>query len=92
MVIVVLLMWIGSAIAGWQFYWPWLVVPPGIVGLHILRVTGQMNAVRRRNGMSLPRLGEPGSMLRPNLTLLILTVLQHLCIFGIAAGAHRLFG
>lgn len=91
MAIIVIALWIGSAIAGWYLFWPWLVVPVAVIGLHIMRLSANMRAARERNG--LPVSGRPGtSMAGANVQLLVVTLVQHAVIFGIGAGAHWLFG
>ncbi|MFT3964538.1 MAG: hypothetical protein QM690_01480 [Sphingobium sp.] len=90
MAVIVIALWIGSAIAGWNLFWPWLVVPVAVIGLHVMRVMGTMRAARERNG--LPLSGRPGtSMAGANVQLLVVTLLQHAAIFGAAAGVHWLF-
>lgn len=92
MAVVIIALWIGSAIAGWFLFWPWLFVPVVLIGLHIARTMERMRAARERNGLP-TRGGISGaSMAGANARLLILTALQHAAIFGVAAGAHRLVG
>ena len=91
MVIVIIALWIGSAVAGWYLYWPWLMVPVAVIGLHILRVTANMRAARQRLGMPAGGSGHPGtSMTGANIQLLVVTLAQHLAIFGVGAGIHWL--
>jgi hypothetical protein len=90
--LIIVALWIGSAVAGWFLYWPWLIVPAAVIGLHIVRVMKRMQTVRERNGLTTP-IGRPGtSMASPNLQLVAVTLLQHGIIFGLAAGVYRLFG
>ena len=90
MAIVVFALWIGSAIAGWYLFWPWLVAPVAMIGLHIMRVSANMRAARERNGLLVS--GRPGtSMAGANVQLLVVTLIQHAVIFGIVAGVHHLF-
>jgi hypothetical protein len=93
LVIVLIVLWIGSAIAGWLLFWPWLVAPVVVVGLYAMRVTAKFHAARERNGLPVGGTGRPGtSMAAPNTTLLITTFVQHLAIFGIAAAVHWMLG
>lgn len=93
MVIVIIALWIGSAVAGWYLFWPWLVAPVVVMGLYALRIVGNMRAARQRIGLPVEGAGRPGtSMTGANFRLLLVTFVQHLAIFGIAAGAHWLVG
>lgn len=89
---VVILLWIGSAIAGWHNFWPWLAVPVSIIGLHVARTMRQMAALRRHYGFREPTLGGPTSMFRANLMLLLHTFALNLVIFGGGLGLHALLG
>ena len=92
MAIVVMALWIGSAIAGWHLFWPWLVVPMAVIGLHITRVSGNMRAARQRMGIPAAGTGRPGtSMAGANIQLIVATLIQHLFIFGMFAAVHWLF-
>jgi hypothetical protein len=89
--LLILAMWIGSAVAGWLAYWPWLAVPIIFISLHIARVMAQLRAARARIGMPPGGLKIPGtSMTGPNLQLLGITFLQHLALFGVGWAAHWL--
>lgn len=89
MAVLIVALWIGSAIAGWYLFWPWLVVPVAVIGLHIMRMTANMRAAMERNGIR--RTGAPGtSMAGANVQLLVVTLIQHAAIFGVAAGIHWL--
>jgi len=88
--LLVIALWVGSAVAGWHLFWPWLVVPVAVMGLHVMRMSAHMRAARERNG--LPVSGRPGtSMAGANVQLLVVTLVQHAVIFGVAAGLHHLF-
>ncbi|MFA5965356.1 MAG: hypothetical protein WC804_15175 [Sphingomonas sp.] len=90
MAVIVFALWIGSAVAGWFLFWPWLVVPLAVFGLHIMRMSARMRAARERNG--LPVSGPLGtSMTGANVQLLAVTLVQHAVIFAVAAGVHGLF-
>jgi hypothetical protein len=87
--IVVIALWIASAVAGWHLFWPWLIVPVAVIGLHVMRVMGSMRAARERNGLTIA--GRRGtSMAGANVRLLVFTLVQHAVIFGVAAGVHRI--
>lgn len=91
MAVTVVALWIGSAVAGWQLFWPWLIVPAAVIGLHIMRVSATMRAARERNGLSAS--GRSGALMASaNLQLIVITLVQHAMIFGAAAGGHWLFG
>ena len=93
MAILIIALWIGSAVAGWYLFWPWLAVPVAFIGLQILRIMGNMRAARQRTRVPLRGSGRPGtSMTSANVQLLVVTFLQHLAIFGSAAGIHWLLG
>ena len=85
MVLALVALWIGSAIAGWFGFWPWLMAPLLFIGIHIARASARMRAAYQRNGLLLGGTGRPGtSMVGPNVKLLTVTLVQHLVIFGIA--------
>ncbi|MDB5584741.1 MAG: hypothetical protein JWR80_9917 [Bradyrhizobium sp.] len=88
MAIILMAFWVGSAVAGWFLFWPWLLVPIAVIALHIARVSGRMRAMRERNG--LPATGHGTSMAGANIQLLLTTLIQHAAIFGSAAVAHLL--
>ncbi|QVM82966.1 hypothetical protein [Novosphingobium decolorationis] len=90
MALLVLMLWLGSAVAGWFLFWPWLSVPVVVIGIHIMRVMARMKAVARRNGMSSSALA--GSMTSANTRLLVGTLIQHAVIFGVVAFVHYLVG
>lgn len=91
--ITITLLWIGSAIAGWFSFWPWLFVPVAFAGLHILRAMSGIRAARKKWGISTNRRRVPGiSVAGANAQLLVGTLLQHLAIFGLGAGLHWLVG
>jgi hypothetical protein len=82
MVIVIILLWIGSAVAGWNVAWIWLLVPVGIMSIHVARTAASMKQRWALNGMPTKL---PAEMRRANGQLLAFTFLQHLAIFGIFA-------
>ena len=88
--IVIVALWIGSAVAGWLLFWPWLAIPVAVIGLHIMRLMNRMSAARRRNGLPDPPIGGLGSMAKANTGLLAVTFIQHLAIFAAAASLHWL--
>lgn len=91
--IIIIVLWIGSAVAGWFTFWPWLMAPIAFAVFHILRVRSGMRAARKMMGMPARGSGQPGtSMAGADAQLLIGTLLQHLAIFGIGAGLHWLIG
>ncbi|MEO5493033.1 MAG: hypothetical protein ABIR08_03290 [Sphingomonas sp.] len=91
MALVVIALWIGSAVAGWFTFWPWLIVPVAVICVHMMRVSAQMRAARERNGI--PVSGRPGtSMTGANVQLIVVTLVQHAAIFGIATGVHWIAG
>lgn len=91
MAVVIVLLWIGSAVAGWYLFWPWLSVPAAVIVLHILRASGHMRAARQRIGLPAGGSGRPGtSMAGANFQLFVVTVVQHSAVFGVAAGVHWL--
>lgn len=92
MAIIVIALWIGSAVAGWLMFWPWLVVPVAVIGLHIMRLMSRMSAARRRNGLPDPPRGGSGEIAKANRALLTGTLVQHVAIFGAAAGLHWILG
>ena len=93
MVVALVVLWIGSAIAGWFLFWPWLLVPIAFIGLHIIRASARMRAAYERNGLPIPGTGRPGtSMAGPNARLLTVTLIQHLAIFGVVAVVHWMLG
>lgn len=90
---VIIALWIGSVIAGWLSFWPWLIVPVVAYVLYVIRMMAQMRAARVQFGIPASSTGAPGtSMAGANVRLILLAGLQHLAIFGLAFGAHRLFG
>jgi hypothetical protein len=91
--IVVILLWIGSAIAGWFLFWPWLIVPLVVIGLYMMRINAGFRAARERNGLPIGGSIRAGtSMAGPNARLLTVTLVQHLAIFGVAAAIHWMLG
>jgi hypothetical protein len=90
---VIIALWVGSAIAGWFLFWPWLIVPVAVIGRYMMRVTARFRAARVRNGLPVGGVGKPGtSMVGPNIRLLMVTLVQHIAIFGIFAGIHWVIG
>jgi hypothetical protein len=93
LVLVIVALWIGSVVAGWFLFWPWLVVPVAVIGVYAMRVTAGFRAARVRNGIPVGGTGRPGtSMVPANTRLLIVTFLQHLVIFGITAAVRWTLG
>ena len=93
MVLVVISLWIGSAVAGWHLWWPWLFVPIIVIGSHIAKVTANMRTIRDRNGLPSSRSVTPShSMAAANTQLLAVTLIQHLAIFGASAGVNWIVG
>jgi hypothetical protein len=89
MAAIVLLLWAGSIISGWlNFYW-WLVLPPAIFLLHVIRFNRRMGKAYDRNGLPKDRL--IGNMLGPNITLIATAILQNSALFGVSALVHYLF-
>jgi len=90
--IAIIALWIGSAVAGWNSYWPWLIVPFGAYCLYIAWFMSRMRAARKRVGFpTSPRV--PGTSMAPaNAQLILLGMLQHAAIFGAAAGIHWVLG
>lgn len=86
MAIILVALWIGSAVAGWFLFWPWLIVPMLVVGLYMMRINANLRAARVRNGLPIGGTGYPGtSMAGSNAKLMFVTLAQHLAIFGVAA-------
>ena len=85
MVILLVTLWIGSAVAGWFLFWPWLIIPIVVVGLYAMRVTSGFSAARERNGLPVGTGSAGTSMIAPHTRLLMVTAVQHVAIFGIAA-------
>lgn len=74
-------------------FWPWLAVPVAVIGLHMMRVNAGFRAARVRSGLPIGGTGRPGtSMAGPNTKLLVVTLIQHTAIFGVAAGLHWMIG
>ncbi|WP_156029903.1 hypothetical protein [Sphingomonas sp. URHD0057] len=93
MVLILIGLWLGSAIAGWFLFWPWLAVPLAVIGLYVMRFNARLRAARERNGLPIGGTGFPGtSMVGPNVKLLVMTLAQHLAIFGAAAALHWMVG
>ena len=45
-VLVLVGLWIGSAVAGWLLFWPWLVIPIAVVSLYAARISARFRAAR----------------------------------------------
>lgn len=89
MVVAIIVLWIGSAIAGWLLFWPWLAVPIVVVGFFAMRINAGFRAARIRNGLPVGGSVRAGtSMVPATMKLLFVTVVQHLAIFVAAAGVH----
>ena len=77
--VIVILLWIGSLIAGWHHLYLWLIVPIGFFVIHMLRGQRRAVAALKRNGMS----GElyKKQMFIPNLQLILWNVFLHGILF-----------
>ncbi|WP_108350165.1 MULTISPECIES: hypothetical protein [unclassified Novosphingobium] len=90
MVYLIMMMWGGSAVAGWRGFWPWMALPPIVMGLYVLNMMNRMRTARERNGLPQPRFGQSGPMVAANTRLLVLSTVQHCAIFGLGMFAHWL--
>ena len=93
MIFVIIALWIGSVSFGFIGNWFWLIVPPVVFGLHAWRVSAQMQAVRRKMGLSKDRKQIPGpSIASANAELIVWTSIQHLALFLVGYGLKWLIG
>lgn len=91
MVATLIALWIGSAIAGWFFFLPWLAMPIVVVGILALRINAGFRAARIRNGLPMGGNIRHGTSILPaTVKLLFVTAAQHFAIFEAAAGVHWL--
>lgn len=89
--IVIVALWLGSAVAGWLWFWPWLIAPAVDYGLYASKATARYRAAEAKHGLS--RDVRSTAMLhRANFDLVAKALLQHILIFGAAAGVHWLLG
>jgi hypothetical protein len=89
LVVTIIALWIGSAIAGWFFFWPWLALPIIVIGFFAARINAGFRAARIRNGLPVAgNLRAGTSMVPATLKLLFVTLAQHLAIFAVAGGVH----
>ena len=90
MVILIILLWIGSLISGWNEFWLWLFLP--IVAFTITTFSRQAKAINalRANGMSGDRYR--AQMMLPNLMLIGWNAILNGLIFGVGFVAHSLIG
>ncbi|WP_068070725.1 hypothetical protein [Novosphingobium lentum] len=88
MAAIVILLWIGSLVAGWHHFYIWLIVPVGFFVIHVLQGQRQALAALKRNGMS----GEfyRKQMIIPNLRLILWSALQHGFLFLVGGFLSRL--
>jgi hypothetical protein len=87
--IIIAALWIGSAVAGWYLFWPWLIVPVACYGLYVARAMAGIRSAQARNGIPADA-RTTGMMHRANAELIVKALLQHLAIFGATAGLHWL--
>ena len=80
--LLIVLLWIGSAIAGWFWFGWWLAVPLGFLACHAWTVSG-----RAKKHMQSLGFGNTGGseMTAANVQLVAFGGLQHAAIFGITA-------
>jgi hypothetical protein len=87
MALLVIILFIGSAVAGWMTFYPWLLVPPAVFATYAWAMQRRALEHARRNGMS----GEfyKQQMLGPNVKLVVWNAVLHGLIF---AGFHFVHG
>ena len=89
MAVIIGLLWSGSLVAGWNIYYPWLVVPPLIFLFHVWSKQRRVLAALKSNGMS----GElyKRQMLIPNMLVILWSAALNGVIFGAGALASIVF-
>jgi hypothetical protein len=84
-----LLLWLGSLVAGWNHYYPWLALPVIAYLAFIIWADRHAMEAYRKYGMS--GVNFRRKMLGPNLLLIIWNTLLNALIFGVGVLIFGLF-